>query len=106
MLFYNRILECKISIPCTTVTKKEHSAELPELSVNLMVTVVDPNGKNCPGLWVIVRCGVIPELSVAVGFTHDAEPLVAVLGTMTWTAFGQLLMTGGVVSPTAVVQIK
>ena len=72
--------------------------------MNLMVTVVDPNGKDCPGLWVIVRCGVVPELSVAVGFTHDAEPPVAVFSTMTWTAFGQLLMTGGIVS--AVVQIK
>ena len=83
-IFHDFILiECKISIPCTTLTTKEHVAvRFPELSVKLMETVVDPNGKDCPGLWVIVRCGVTPELSVAVGLTHGAEPLVAVVGTI------------------------
>ena len=52
-------------IPEITTTK-EHTALLPEVSVKVYTTSVEPNGKASPGLAV---CSTVkePELSVAVG---------------------------------------
>ncbi len=83
------------------VTGKEQVALFPDASVNVYVTVVVPIEKLCPGLWVLDRVGMTPELSVADGMFHVAMALVAVL-LAAWlvTPVGQLEMTGGVISTT------
>ena len=55
------------------MTTNEQVALLPDASVNVMDTGVEPIGKASPGLRVLDLDSWVPELSVAVGRVQEAR---------------------------------
>ena len=79
-----------------TETTNAQVALLPDGSVKVYDTVVDPMGKAAPEVWVLVLVGWAPELSVAVGEFQVAMAVVAPWAAVTETPVGQLAIEGAV----------
>ena len=85
----------------TTVTTKEHVAELPASSINSYLTSVAGgfNGNLNPGLWDCLKFGDLPESSVAVGSVQKAWAVFSPEFACTVIPEGKHPdITGGVVS--------
>ena len=82
-------------------TLKLQSAELPAASVNVYVTSIVPTGNWTPGATERITVGCSFESSVAVGSCHTTLVNwgVGLRLTVLVMSDGQLLITGGVTSP-------
>ena len=77
------------------VTSNEHTAVLPDLSVNVYVTNVVPRTNLEFGTCVLMTVGVIPELSEAVGSVQETKAELAPAAAVTCLSSGHPIITGG-----------
>ena len=81
--------------PVMTVITNEQETWLPDPSVKVYVTWVDPRRKKVPGEYVEVTVGAIPELSVTTGVLHVTVVPADSRGTSAVMSAGQVRIWGG-----------